>query len=114
MISENDVTRRIEGLTVRRLRMWVTWGWVKPKRTDGDIKFQEVDIARLELIRQLKSDMDVNNAAIPIVLSLIDQLHGVRYELRSLARAVDAQQKTVKAAILSARDIHNSETSKDV
>lgn len=108
MISEKEVTRRIQGLTVRRLRSWVSRGWVQPVTTEADLHFREVDIARLDLIRQLKSDMNVNNSAIPIVLSLIDQLHGVRYELRSLAKAVEVQQEDVRIAIMKECEITRS------
>ncbi|MCR9212263.1 MAG: chaperone modulator CbpM [Proteobacteria bacterium] len=104
MISEKEVTRRVQGLTVRRLRRWVSRGWVQPISTEEDIKFREVDIARVDLIRQLKTDMNVNNSAIPIVLSLIDQLHGVRYELRSLAKAIEVQQTDVQISIMKERD----------
>ncbi len=104
MISEKEVTRRIQGLTVRRLRSWVSRGWVQPLSTEKDLRFRDVDVARLDLIRQLKMDMNVNNSAIPIVLSLIDQLHGVRYELRSLAKAIEVQQTDVQVAIMKERD----------
>ncbi|MDF2368177.1 chaperone modulator CbpM [Sneathiella sp.] len=113
MISEKEVTRRIEGLTIRRLRTWVSRGWVEPALAEGNIRFREVDIARIELIRQLKSDMDINNAAVPIVLSLLDQLHGVRFELRSLAQAVESQHRDVQAAILSAHDIRKRKDTDD-
>ena len=104
MITEQEVITRIQGLSVRRLYRWVGRGWVDPTGTKGEFQFQEVDVARLDLIRQLKNDMAVNNAAIPIVLSLIDQLHGVRYELRSLAKAIEKQHVGIQAAILNERE----------
>lgn len=36
----------------------------------------------------------------PIVLSLMDQVYGLRQELRRLAQAVEAQPDAVKQAIL--------------
>jgi len=104
MVSENEVINRVQGLTIARLRVWVKRGWVAPEPQSRGVIFSEVDIARLQLIRQLKTDLSVNNAAIPIVLSLIDQVHGLRYELRSLARAVEAQQRNVQKKILDARN----------
>ncbi len=104
MVSESEVINLVQGLTIRRLRVWVKRGWVAPEPQPRGAIFSEVDIARLQLIRQLKTDLAVNNEAIPIVLSLIDQVHGLRYELRSLARAVEAQQRSVQKKILDARN----------
>ena len=104
MISEKEVVNLVQGLTVRRLRVWIRRGWIAPEAQSRGAVFSDVDIARLKLIRQLKTDLAVNNEAIPIVLSLIDQVHGLRYELRSLARAVEAQQPDVQRKILAARN----------
>jgi|TARA_R110002094_G_scaffold161731_3_gene146803 chaperone modulatory protein CbpM len=108
MIRERDVIHRLEGLSLTRLRLWVKRGWVMPHEEGGEYHFREIDIARLELIRQLKIDMDVNNEAIPIVLSLIDQIHGLRFELKTLAQAVEAQHQDIQSAILRAcSDAHD-------
>lgn len=104
MATESEVVRHIQGITRRHLRLWVGRGWVTPIERAGNHNYSEIDIARLQLIRQLKIDMAVNNEAIPIVLSLIDQLHGLRYELRSLAQAVETQHDDIQRAILSAHD----------
>lgn len=104
MVTEKDVLDHLQGITIRRLRLWVKRGWITPAETSGGYHYRKIDIARLELIRQLKMDMAVNNDAVPIVLSLIDQIHGLRYELKSLARAVEAQHKDIQTAILEAQD----------
>lgn len=107
MISEEEVLRELGGVSLTRLRMWVKRGWVIPEETEAGYRFRDIDMARLELIRQLKVDMDVNNEAIPIVLSLIDQIHGLRYELKTLARAIEAQHEDIRSAILKAcSDLH--------
>ncbi len=104
MAGEREVISRIEGLTLRRLRLWVKRGWVVPVRKSSGHDFCDIDIARVHLIKQLKIDMALNDGAIPIVLSLIDQVHGLRYELRSLARAVEAQQESVQKEILKSKN----------
>jgi len=103
MITETEVVNLIQGLTVRRLRIWVKQGWIRPEQKYQGPVFTEIDIARLHLIRQLKKDMAVNDAAIPIVLSLIDQVHGLRYELKSLAQAVEDQHESVQQDILGSQ-----------
>ncbi len=107
MVNEREVITLVQGLTIRRLRIWVKRGWIVPVEKTQCLEFSDIDIARLHLIAQLKTDLALNDEAIPIVLSLIDQVHGLRYELRSLARAVEAQQESVQREILSARNKRN-------
>ncbi|MCC3306432.1 chaperone modulator CbpM [Sneathiella sp. HT1-7] len=100
MISEQDVVEQLQGVSPTRLRVWIKRGWVSPTKTGTVYYFREIDVARLDLIRQLQMDMAINNEAVPVVLSLIDQIHGLRYELKTLARAVEAQHEDVQSAIL--------------
>ena len=100
MISENEVINKLQGVSRTRLRVWVKRGWVSPSKTGAEYYFRDIDVARLDLIRQLQIDMAINNEAVPIVLSLIDQIHGLRYELKTLAQAVEAQHKDIQGAIL--------------
>lgn len=89
MIGERDIIARIDSLTVRRLRSWVRRGWVQPA-VDGRIyTFTEVDVARVQLICELREDMRINEDAIPVVLSLMDQVYGLRHQLRSLTEAIE-------------------------
>jgi chaperone modulatory protein CbpM len=41
-------------------------------------------MARAQLIQDLRRDLGVNDEAIPIILDLIDQVHGLRRLLRGL------------------------------
>jgi len=101
MITEKEAINRIHGLTVRSLRIWVKQGWLSPPRGPSGYVFEEIDIARLHLIKQLKTDLAVNNDAVPVVLSLIDQIHGLRHELKSLAHAIESQHEDIQHAIVS-------------
>ncbi|GAB5467573.1 MAG: chaperone modulator CbpM [Rhodospirillales bacterium] len=99
MMKEQEVLARIEGLTYSRLTICIEESWVSPARDEGGCLFDELDVARLQLISELIEDMAVNDEAIPIILSLVDQLHLLRRNLRGLEQAVSAQDETVKAAI---------------
>ena len=100
--TETEIVAEIEELTLRRLRLWVRRGWVMPKvREDGPV-FDELDAARVRLVCQLKSEMNVNDDAVPVVLSLIDQLHGLRQQMRALADAVERQPGEIRAMIAEA------------
>ena len=65
------------------LDQWVDAGWLIPHQNSTGQRFSDIDLARARLIRDLQ-DLGVNDDSIPIVLDLVDQLHGLRYVLREL------------------------------
>lgn len=81
---------------------WIERGWIEPNHINGDWEFHEIDVARIRLIRDLRRSMDVDEEAIPIVLSLLDQVYELRGQLRSLLSAVEHQPDAVRAAIIAA------------
>ncbi len=102
-MRETDVVRVVSGLKRAELRRWVAAGWVAPQRQDGEPRFREIDVARLQMIVQIRRDMRIAEEGMPLVLSLVDQVYGLRNELRQLAEAVEAQPETVRQAILEHR-----------
>ncbi|MEO6012364.1 MAG: hypothetical protein ABIQ30_02105 [Devosia sp.] len=89
MISIEVLVNQTEGLNRTDVEHWVRNDWVRPA-ADGDILgFGEIDVARVILIRQLRDDLEVNDAALPIVLSLIDQLYDLRRHLRQLGDVME-------------------------
>lgn len=82
----------IEQLQVRldldagTLHLWIEEGWLLPRR-NPDLAFSEGDVARAQLILDLKREMGVNDEGIGIILSLVDQMHGLRRVLRELLQA---------------------------
>ena len=75
------------------LNVWLEAGWLQPQH-DGRNGFSEVDLARAQLIRDLQQ-MGVNEEAVPIVLDLIDQVHGLRRTMRTLL--LDAAARHARA-----------------
>jgi chaperone modulatory protein CbpM len=71
------------------LDQWVEGGWLVPQSTGQ--RFSSVDLARAYLIRDLQ-DLGVNDDGIPIILDLVDQVHGLRYVLRELLSTIKTQQ----------------------
>lgn len=100
MLRESDVVALVTGLSRRRLRQWVEAGWVMPTQYERGAGFSDIDVARVRLILHLLREQKVGAEGVPIVLSLMDQVYGLRQELRRLARAVEAQPEAVKQAIL--------------
>ena len=70
-------------LDVGTLQLWIEEGWLLPRRAP-DLAFSEGDVARAQLILDLKREMGVNDEGIGIILSLVDQMHGLRRVLREL------------------------------
>jgi len=81
------------------LETWVTAGWLVPRRDQEAADFSEADLARACLIRDLQHDMGVNEEAVPIILDLIDQVHGLRRMLRHVATAVCVQPDDMRGRI---------------
>ena len=74
-------------IDIATVETWVEAGWLKPPQ--GGSRFSEIDLARARFICDLK-DMGVNDEAIPVILDLVDQLHGVRRTLREVLAACAA------------------------
>jgi chaperone modulatory protein CbpM len=77
-------------LEASALEAWIEAGWLIPRRKGGPGPFSEIDVARVALIRDL-GNLGVNEEAIPIILDLVDQLHGLRRTLRELLSTVAEQ-----------------------
>jgi chaperone modulatory protein CbpM len=86
------------------LSAWIERGWVRPDQTGADPIFQDIDIARVRLIHDLRTLMQIEDETIPLVLSLLDQVYDLRAGLRAVLRAVEAQPESVRQAILAAID----------
>jgi len=87
-------------LEVETLEAWIEAGWLLPRTGDEAERFSEVDLARTHLIRDL-AELGVNDESIPVVLDLVDQLHGLRRTLRDLLAAIHAQPEPARRELLS-------------
>ena len=74
-----------------------------PSASEAGYVFRRVDIARLELLCDLSQDLELDETALGIVISLIDQLHAARQDLAALAGVIDALPEDLKARILAGR-----------
>ncbi len=88
MITLDDALRLVTGLEEQALRRWIAREWVRPAEHDGQPAFREADVARIRLIVSLRDEMEVGETAVPVVLSLLDQLHEQRRHLRRLCAAL--------------------------
>ena len=68
------------------LEAWIAEEWLIPGGSATDPDFTDADVARAALIRDLKHDLDVNDPGVGVILSLIDQVHGLRRTLADILR----------------------------
>jgi chaperone modulatory protein CbpM len=101
MMRVTAVVALFPDLREGELLSWVERGWVRPEGTEPDWIFQEIDVARVRLIRDFRQTMAVSEETMPLVLSLLDQVYTLRHQIQTLARAVEAQPESVRAAILA-------------
>jgi chaperone modulatory protein CbpM len=71
-------------LDARALDAWIEADWLRPQGSRAEREFSDVDLARARLIGDLCGDLGLNDEAIPVVLDLIDQVHGLRRLVREL------------------------------
>ena len=102
MIGFDEVLVRYRGLERRELIRWVEERWILPERHAETWVFHEVDVARIELILEIRRDFAVDDEAMPLVLSLLDQVYSLRRQMRRLCDAVAAQPEDIQAAIRQA------------
>ena len=87
------------GVTETDLHLWIEQRWVLPQKLEEGFVFDDVDIARARLIRELHVDLMVNEEAIPVVLSLLDQVHALRRALARVNNAIYMASPAAKAEI---------------
>lgn len=97
--SETEVAAQVEGMTVARLRTWVSAHCLAPTEREGRLAFDDADVARARLLAELADDFGMDEDAAGMVLSLIDQIHGLRHRLRDLGSALADEPAEVRARI---------------
>ncbi|HXC91948.1 MAG TPA: chaperone modulator CbpM [Stellaceae bacterium] len=99
MIALDELLGRVRELDRRELAQWVENRWVLPEERGGAWLFHEVDVARVELILEIRHEFAIDDEALPLVLGLLDQVYGLRRQLRRLCDALASQPSEVQEAI---------------
>jgi chaperone modulatory protein CbpM len=98
MLTERDLLARVQRLTVTRLRVWVAQGWIKPADEAAE-SYSEADLARAALICNLEDELGFAEDDVPVLLNLIDQIHGLRAELKGLLDALEDLPPDLRATV---------------
>jgi chaperone modulatory protein CbpM len=103
MIGFDELMRRFAGLDAAELSRWVENRWVVPETAaeEGGERwvFHEVDVARVELILDIRREFAVDDEALSLVLGLLDQVYSLRRQMRRLCDALEQQPPEIRDAI---------------
>ncbi len=91
LFSEDQVIATVSRLTRKQLVTFVEAEIVSPHRSGKTVTYRQVDIARIELLCELSEDFDLNTDALGVIISLVDQLHDARAELRAVLEVLQRQ-----------------------
>jgi len=86
MPSFEDILR-VHHLQRMELHAWIEHRWVRPRTGADGPTFDEVDEARIALIRELRQELLVSDDALEVVLPLLDQLYATRRLLKRMEAA---------------------------
>ena len=99
MIEEKEVLDRFVDLRRETLYLWIERGWIAPAPGRHGYRFRDIDIARLRLVREFHTELELDADALDIILPLLDQVHGLRDRVRQLADAVSREPDEIRERI---------------
>ncbi len=94
--TETEVLSTVSALTRSQLIGFVEAEIIVPIHTESGPMYRRVDLVRVELLCELCDNFNLNDDALCIIISLIDQLHSTRNELHAILKAVEAEPKDVR------------------
>lgn len=89
MITIETLSRLVVGLDPAEVQRWIDNAWIRPDGEPGRYHFQDIDVARVRLIVQLRDDLGVDETALPVVLSLMDQLYETRRQMHRICTVIE-------------------------
>jgi chaperone modulatory protein CbpM len=99
----------VDDLGAEQLARYIRAGVVAPVQSEEGPLFRDLDLARLSLVVDLAEGYHLDEEALAMVLSLVDQLHGLRGDMRAMLDAVACEpvetRMRLKAAIRDVRVI---------
>lgn len=89
-----SVAADLVGMHPQTLRIYEAKGLVRPRRTPGNTRlYSEADLQRLRTIQRLTTELGLNLAGVERVLSLEDEVAGLRERVARLEREMRAAVK---------------------
>lgn len=100
MIPLERLLERFGELQRGELERWIAEDLVRPERSGTDILFGDIDLARVRLLIELRHELHLDEEALPVVMSLMDQLYATRRHMRLLVDALDRQAPELQASVI--------------
>lgn len=97
--SRTEVLLAVPRLTELRLARFVEARIVLPVEGLDGPSFRRIDLARIELLCELTEEFDLDEDGLGLVISLVDQLHAARRDLRAICRVIASEPPEVRARI---------------
>jgi chaperone modulatory protein CbpM len=99
--TETEILAEVPSLTRARLVSYVEARVIVPVQSDAGPVYRRIDLARLHLLCDLSDQFDLEDDALGVVISLVDQLHGVRGELAAVLAALDEEPVEVRERVIT-------------
>ena len=103
MIGIDELVRRFAELDRAELARWIERRWIVPeaqREADREIwLFHEVDVARVELILDIRREFTADEETLSLLLGLLDQVYSLRRQMRRLCDAIESQPNETRDAI---------------
>lgn len=94
--SLSETLVAVPDLTREQLENYIRGGVVLPVQSESGPLFRDLDIARLQLVVDLAEDYHLDDEALALVLSLVDQLHGLRGDMQAILDAVAREPEEIR------------------
>lgn len=92
----------VEELDADQLDRYIRAGVVAPVQSESGPLFRELDLARLNLLVDLTEGYHLEEDALGLVMSLVDQLHGLRGDMRAILDAVAREPEETRMRLRTA------------
>jgi len=106
MIAFKEIVEHFAELEAGELSRWVENRWIVPEADGGQENerwvFHEVDVARIELILDIRREFALDEETMSLVLGLLDQVYSLRRQMRRLCHALETQPPEICDAIRKA------------
>ena len=83
------------------LEIYISRAWVRPLKRKKEWHFEVIDIERVRLVHHFREDMRMDEDALDLALHLLDQVYGLREQMRRVHHAIGRQPEQVQQEILA-------------
>lgn len=103
--APEQVIETVTTLTAERLSHFERLHIVAPVHTPEGPRYHKLDVHRITLLCELTDDFEVNEDALVIIMSLLDQLHGAHSRLEQVLQAIRPESSDIKLRL--SRRLHD-------